>query len=239
MSTGAVAVYLADGFNATEVVGVVEVLGLVPGLQVVTVADRPGPVSSDGRTVTMTAEAGIDDVETAEVLFVPGCRFVPLLEDERLLGWIRGIDAGSRFTAAMCVGRALLGAAGLLRGRRVAFQPVPLPDDGTVPVEHRLVVDGKYVTGANAVSSFDLGRYLAAQYLSAEEARAVQFLVEYDVDSWGPPFPERPLHQPDVTLQALFPRLMDGGIRPQIMADLMPADGVTAAGAPSALRLEH
>lgn len=213
-------VYLLEGFNALEAIGFIEAIGLVPGFTVVTVADHAGPVASDSDAVVLTARAGVGDIDTADVLYIPGGRIVPSLEDERLLSWIRTVDAGTRFTAALCVGRALLGAAGLLDGVRVAAQPVPLPGHGAVEVPDRLVADGKYVTGANAVSSLDVGLHVAGHFTDAPTARAIQTALEYDVDVWGPPFPARPLPHPAPEELAVLMSLMSGGMRARILREL-------------------
>lgn len=218
------AVYLPAGVNALEAVGFAEAVGLLPGVRVVLVADRAGPVVSDGGGVALQAEAGIDDLDAATLLHVPGGRVVPLLTDERTLAWVRRVHAGTRFTTAMCVGRAVLGAAGLLRGVQVAAQPaVPLPDDGAVEVPDRIVADGRIVTGANAASALDLGLHVVGRLADAATARAVQVALEYDVDHWGPPFASRPLPAPTEAEIATLMSLMTAGTRAEIIAELQGA----------------
>lgn len=219
-AAGTAVVYLPDGFNALEAVGFAEAVGLVPGFQVVTVADRRGPVTNDGGGLVFDAQAGIDEIDAADVLMIPGGRVAPLLSDDRTLGWVRAIHARTRFTTAMCIGRALLGAAGLLDGVRVAAQPVPLPAHGAIELPARLVVDGKIVTGANASSSLDVGLHVAAHYVDHTTARAIQVALEYDVDSWAPPFPPRELPEPGAAeLEALF-ALVSTGTRAAIVREL-------------------
>jgi putative intracellular protease/amidase len=220
VKTRTVLVYLPDGFNALEAIGFAEAMSLLPGFATVFVADRPGPVTSDGGAVVLTAQAGIDDIDTAEILMVPGGRVVGLLDDDRTLAWFRTIDATTRFTTAMCVGRAVLGAAGLLDGVRVAAQPVPLPDYGAVEVPMRLVVDGKFITGANASSSLDVGLHVAAQYVDTPTARAIQVSLEYDVEVWAPPFPPRDLPEPGPHELSALMGLMSTGTRAQIVQEI-------------------
>lgn len=213
-------VYLPDGFNALEAVGFAEAVGLLPGFQVLTVADQRGPVTNDGGGLVFDARAGIDEVDAADVLMIPGGRIAPLLSDDRTLAWVRTIHARTRFTTAMCVGRAVLGAAGLLDGVRVAAQPVPLPAHGAIEVPARLVVDGKIVTGANASSSLDVGLHVVAQYVDQTTARAIQVALEYDADTWAPPFPARGLPElGPAELEALF-GLMSTGTRAAIVREL-------------------
>lgn len=215
--------YIPAHFNALEAVGFAEAIGLVPGFKVLIVADKPGPIASDGGSVELTAKAGIDDIDSADVLFLGSGRIVPLLSDERLLTWIRRIHATTRFTTAICVGRFLLGAAGLLEGVRVVHQPVPLPAYGAIEVSERLHIDGKIITAANAASGLDLGLHVAARYVDESTARAIQVSLEYDADTWAPPFPPRKLAPPTPhELEALIGLMTKGsGVRPAIMKEFL------------------
>ena len=40
------------------------------------------------------------------------------MHDEELLGWLREVDRHTKWTTSVCTGSLLLGAAGLLEGRR-------------------------------------------------------------------------------------------------------------------------
>jgi transcriptional regulator GlxA family with amidase domain len=215
--------FLPQHFNALEVVGFVEAVGLLPGFKVVIVADKAGPVASDGGAVELTAQAGIDDVDSADVLFLGSGRVIGLLSDDRLLTWVRAVHATTRFTTAICVGRFILGAAGLLEGVRVVHQPLPLPSYGAIEVPERLYVDGKIITAANAASGIDLGLHVVGQYVDESTARAIQVSLEYDADTWAPPFPPRKLPPPTPKeLEALMGLMMNGsGARPSIMKEFM------------------
>ena len=227
-ATSTAVVYLPDGFNALEAIGFAEAIGLLPDFRTRFVAAAAGPVVSDSGAVTIVAEAGVDEIDGAEILMVPGGRIVGLMQDERTLEWVRRIDAGTRFTTAMCVGRGLLAAAGLLEGVRVAAQPVPLPARGAVEVPLRMVADGKYVTGANASSSLDLGLYLCAQYTDEPTARAIQVSLEYDVDVWGPPYPPRDLPEPGPEELAALMGLVSTGTRADIVREIYAHAGASA-----------
>jgi transcriptional regulator GlxA family with amidase domain len=214
--------YLPQHFNALEAVGFAEAIGLVPGFDVRFVGDKAGPIQSDGGSVELTAQASFKDVTSADVLFIGSGRVVHLLSDERLLTWIRELHAKTEFTTAVCVGRFLLGAAGLLDGVRVVHQPVPLPAYGAIEVHERLHAHGKIITAANAASGIDLGLHVAARYADQAAARAMQVALEYDVDTWAPPFAPRELPPPTPDeLNALMGLMTHGAIRPSIMKEIM------------------
>lgn len=222
-----VVVFLPEAFNALEMVGFTEALSLVPGTEIVVVADRPGTVTSDSG-LEVTASAGIDDVDSAEILLFGSGRIVTLLDDQRTLDWVRRIDSSTRFTTAMCVGRAVLGAAGLLDGVSVAASAVPLPAFGAVEVPQRLVADGKFITGANTSSAIDLGIHVASHYLDEAAARALQVVMEYDVDTWHPPYAGRELPEVGPEVMGALGGLISGTLRERLVRELFDLSGTPA-----------
>jgi transcriptional regulator GlxA family with amidase domain len=111
-----------------------------------------------------------------------------LLEDERVLDWLRGIDQKTRWTTSVCTGSLVLGAAGLLKGRRATghwLYREQLREFGAVPVAERVVEDGKVVTAAGVSSGIDMALTLVAREGGEELAQAMQLAIEYDPQ---PPF---------------------------------------------------
>jgi transcriptional regulator GlxA family with amidase domain len=86
------------------------------------------------------------------------------------------------------VGSLVLGAAGLLHGRRATSHWLTLgelPAYGAVPTAERVVIDGKYATGAGVSAGIDLALDLVGRIAGPETAMAVQLGIEYDP---RPPF---------------------------------------------------
>jgi len=117
------------------------------------------------------------------------------MADEEVLAWIRrqANDASNIFS--VCTGALLLGAAGLLRGRRAtthwaSFHLLPL--FGAVPVNERVVVDGTWIFAAGVTAGIDGALRLAAELRGDDVARAIQLYMQYAPE---PPFdsgtPER------------------------------------------------
>ena len=108
-----------DRITALDAIGPYEVLSRLPDAQVRFVGPRRGEVRTDNRALGLMADLGIDDVGAADLLLVPGGYGERLLErDARMLSWLRAMDRSSLITASVCTGALLLGAAGLLQGRR-------------------------------------------------------------------------------------------------------------------------
>ncbi len=114
-----IAVLLYDRFTALDAVGPYEILSRIPGAEVVFTAAQPGPVRTEMTSLALSADAALQEVTAPDVLLVPGGPgTADLLADEPTLDWIRRVDETSTWTASVCSGSLLLGAAGLLTGRR-------------------------------------------------------------------------------------------------------------------------
>jgi transcriptional regulator GlxA family with amidase domain len=111
-----------------------------------------------------------------------------LLDDERMLEWLRGAHAGSRFTTSVCTGSLVLAAAGLLDGVEATTNWLErdlLGELGANPVPERVVERGRIVTAAGVTAGLDMALTLAARLTSPEIAQAIQLGLEYDPQ---PPF---------------------------------------------------
>ena len=184
-----IAVLLYDRFTALDAVGPYEILGRIPGAEVLFTAVRPGPVRSDLGSLALTADAALDEVTAPDVLLVPGGPGTAgLLADRAVLDWIRGVDATTTWTTSVCSGSLLLAAAGLLTGRRATTHWIALEQlaaSGAVATgSERVVIDGKYATAAGVSAGIDLALELTGRIAGDETARAVQLVVEYE--PWPP-----------------------------------------------------
>jgi transcriptional regulator GlxA family with amidase domain len=188
-TTTRVSILIFDGLTALDAVGPYEVLRSVPGWEVEFVGKEPGEVRTDSGRLGLSVDAAIAERPDAEVVLVPGGPGQRDLHgDEEVLEWLRGVDRGSRRTTSVCTGALLLGAAGLLDGRRATtyWQSLEeLRDFGAEPVAERWVEDGKYLTAAGVSAGIDMALHLVALETAPEVAQAVQLGIEYDP---SPPF---------------------------------------------------
>lgn len=184
-----IAILLFEEITALDAIGPYEVLTRLPGASVAWVGKRKGTVRSDGG-LGLSVDHTLDEISAVDMLLVPGGFGARKSQtDPEILAWLRAIDAGTRITACVCTGSLLLGAAGLLRGRRAtthwAFYD-QLVAHGATPVSERVVRDGKYATAAGVSAGIDLGLSLALELAGEEVASAIQLSIEYD--------PAPPLH---------------------------------------------
>jgi transcriptional regulator GlxA family with amidase domain len=183
-----IAILIFDKLAAQDAVGPYEVMRNVPEWDVTFVAKEKGEIRAEGG-LGLIADRSIAEVEAADIVLVPGgLGNRPMLEDEEVLGWLRRIDATTKWTTSVCTGSLVLGAAGLLEGRRATGNWLalePLREYGADPVGGRYVEDGKVITAAGVTAGIDMALHLVAQEVGPEIAQAVQLGIEYDPD---PPF---------------------------------------------------
>ena len=184
-------IYLFDGITALDAIGPYESLSRLPEVEIGFVGRRAGTVRTGDDFLSLHADSGIDDESSAAMLIMPGGQRDAVrreLGDEALRGWIKAIDATTSRTCSVCTGALILGAAGLLEGRRASTHWGArdyLGRFGATCSGERVTEDGKYLTSAGVSAGIDLGLRLCAEIAGRETAEAVQLSMEYDPD---PPF---------------------------------------------------
>ena len=184
-----IAILIFDQLTALDAVGPYEVLSRLPGADLRFVAKEPGPKRTDTGALALSADLGLADLPDPEIVLVPGGEGNrPLLGDDEVLDWLRSAHETSAWTTSVCTGSLVLGAAGLLEGKRATSHWVyreALRAYGAEPVDARVVEDGKVVTAAGVSSGIDMALTLAARVAGDDVAKAIQLGIEYDPD---PPF---------------------------------------------------
>ena len=184
-----IAILIFEKLTALDAIGPYEVLRSVPGWTVEFVGLEKGQVRTDSGALGLSADRSLDEVGETDVLLVPGGEGNrPLLENEAVLSWLREIDKGTKWTTSVCTGSLVLGAAGLLEGKRATSHWLfldRLREFGAEPVGGRYVEDGKTITAAGVSAGIDMALHLVSREVGPEVAQAVQLGIEYDPQ---PPF---------------------------------------------------
>ncbi len=204
-----IAILVYDRITALDAVGPYEVLQRLPEARIRWVAPEPGRVRTDQGKLTLVAEDRLEDVPRPDIVLVPGGFGTDaLLDDSRVLDWLRRAHETSRWTTSVCTGSLLLGAAGILRGLRATShwaQLARLADFGAEPTPSRVVFQGKVVTAAGVSSGIDMALALAARECGELLAQAIQLGIEYDPQ---PPFDAGAPHKaPPEVVEAVRKRL--------------------------------
>ena len=184
-----ITILLYDKLAAQDAVGPYEAFRCVPGWDISFAGMRAGEVRSEGG-LGLVVDQTLEEATEADLVLVPGgTGSDALLEDETVLSWLRDIDAGTKWTVSVCTGALLLGAAGLLEGKRATSNWQALDELGKYGAEvvggGRWVEDGKLITAAGVTAGIDMALHLIGREAGPEVAQAVQLGIEYDPD---PPF---------------------------------------------------
>jgi transcriptional regulator GlxA family with amidase domain len=175
--------FLFDRITALDAIGPYEVLSRLPDARVTFAGLRRGNVRTDNGFLGLEVDASLDEIDACDLLVIPGGYGTRQLEsDARTLDWIRRLDRTTRVTSSVCTGALLLGAAGLLKGRRANTHFAVrdrLADFGAIPVADRIVEDGKYRTAAGVSAGIDLALALAVEFAGQTVAEAIQLGIEY------------------------------------------------------------
>ncbi len=184
-----IAILIFERLTALDAIGPYEVLRSMPDSTVRFVGKAPGPVRTDAGSLALVADYALEDVTAPDILVVPGGPGqVALMDDNRVLEWIRRVHETTRWTTSVCTGSLVLAGAGLLKGLRATTHWLAmdvLRELGAEPTLERVVRQGKIITAAGVSSGIDMALRLVALERGEEMAQAIQLAIEYDPQ---PPF---------------------------------------------------
>ena len=171
-----------------DMTGPYEVLARLPNTKVHLVAHTMAPVKTD-RGMEIVPTTTFADCPQLDLVMVPGGPGQQdLMEDAVVLEFLRKQARGVKYLTSVCTGSLVLGAAGLLKGKRATCHWAAiehLKPLGAIPVSERVVTDGNVITGAGVASGIDFALAVAAVLEGEEVARQIQLQIEYDP---APPF---------------------------------------------------
>ncbi|WP_283138892.1 DJ-1/PfpI family protein [Rhizohabitans arisaemae] len=188
MTKKTIAFVLYPGITPLDLVGPLQVMSTLPEIdpsfEVVVVGAELTPVGTD-TPVKLAPSHLFDEVTDPYVVIVPGgtTPTIAALADESLLTWIREAARTAEVVASVCTGSLLLGAAGLLDGRKATTHwgmRDLLPKFGATPVTERWVEDGPTLTAAGVSAGIDMALHLVERLAGEQTARDIQLFIEYD-----------------------------------------------------------
>lgn len=139
--------------------------------------------------ITFQPTTTFADCPPLDVVCVPGGVGVNgLMRDERVLALLRHQGGRARFVTSVCTGSLVLGAAGLLRGRKATSHWSArdlLAGFGAEPTPGRVVRDGELITAGGVTAGIDFGLTIIAELCGLKAAQACQSKLEY---APAPPF---------------------------------------------------
>jgi cyclohexyl-isocyanide hydratase len=188
-----------------DLTGPYEILARMPGSETRLIWKTMDPVRTE-HGLTLLPQATFADCGPLDLVMVPGGYGMnPLLEDPEVLDFLRQTAKTARYLVGICTGSLVLGAAGLLRGKRAGTHWMSrdlLAAFGAIPVAERVVVDGNIFTGGGVTAGIDVALQVVVEIAGREAAEAIQLAVEYD------PKPAFTAGSPETAPSALVDRVI-------------------------------
>ena len=195
--------------NVTQLdfTGPLQLLERMPGAEPLVIAKDKGPLTTDG-ALTVLPTHSFDEAPQLDLICVPGgFGTAAAISDSETLGFIREQGTNAKYVTSVCTGALLLGAAGLLKGKKAtthwAYTDL-LALCGATYTPGRVVRDGHTFTGGGVTAGIDFALTLIAALHGDDMARVFQLGFEYDPK---PPFNSgHPNVAPEAVLKATRPR---------------------------------
>lgn len=179
---------LFDNVTQLDFTGPVQFLSRMPGAKVF-VASKDGKAVTTDCGFSILSATSFADCPQGDIICVPGGHGVRgAIGDTAIVDFVRQQGAGAKWVTSVCTGAFILGAAGLLKGKRATCHwgythLLPLFD--ATHVAARVVRDGNIVTAGGVTSGIDFALELIAIISGEDVARTIQLALEYDP---APPF---------------------------------------------------
>ena len=165
-----VLVPLAEGFEETEAITVIDILRRA-GIDTVTAALSKNPVTGSHQ-IPVIADKLLDENEEFNAIALPGG--MPgsnnLRDDPRIINLVKKINASGGLTAALCAAPIVLSKAEVLKGKNYTCYPgFEGQITGGIFTDKNVVVDGNIITGKGAGHAVQFGLAIVA-FLKGEVA---------------------------------------------------------------------
>jgi transcriptional regulator GlxA family with amidase domain len=178
-------VEVLDFAGPFEVFAVSDELGDYEAFNVYTVADSPASVRARNGLMVVP-DYMLESAPKPAVLIVPGgIGTRRLLEQPRVLDWVRTKSATAEITMSVCTGALVLGKAGLLDGLRATthhecFELLREHAPAAQVVENERFIDnGRILTAAGISAGIDCSLHVVERLLGADAAARTARYMEY------------------------------------------------------------
>ena len=189
MSVFKVGFVIFPDLTQLDFTGPQQVLARLPNSAMHIVAKTLDPVPSDSGLSLMPTHT-FADCPPLDLICVPGGYrgVMQAMADRDLIDFVQRQARTAKYVTSVCTGAFILGAAGLLKGRRAATHwgyAELLPLLGATHDKRRIVRDGNFVAAGGVTSGIDFGLEVVADIAGEAVARSIQLSLEYDPN---PPF---------------------------------------------------
>jgi len=175
------------GMTQLDFTGPHQFLSRLPVSETLIASRDGGDIPAEGLVFAGTRR--LSDVASCDLICVPGgLSATTVALDVAFVGEVRRLGLGARYITSVCTGSLILGAAGLLIGRRAACHWAwrhLLPVFGATIDTARVVRDGHVITGGGVTAGIDFALTVLAEIGGEALAQEIQLGLEY---APSPPF---------------------------------------------------
>ncbi|PZO51699.1 MAG: DJ-1/PfpI family protein [Alphaproteobacteria bacterium] len=168
--------------------GPYEVLARMPGAETIIASKEGGELATE-MGLTFTNLRKLSEIDRADLIMVPGGPGqTAAMLDPAFMAEMKRLGEGAKYITSVCTGSLILGAAGLLTGKRAgshwAYREL-LTNFGAISDDARVVRDGNIFTGGGVTAGIDIALTIVADIAGADVAKMIQLAIEY---APAPPF---------------------------------------------------
>jgi cyclohexyl-isocyanide hydratase len=219
---------LFNGVTQLDFAGPVQFLARMPGALIHVVSKDGAAVQTDCG-FSILPGSNFAECPQADLICIPGGPGVAAtLGDTEVIDFVRSQAADARWITSVCTGAFILGAAGLLQGKRATTHwgyTQLLDQYGAIYDPARVVRDGNLITAGGVTSGIDFSLEVIAAIAGDDVAQSVQLGLEYNP---APPFAGgHPSLTPDHIVSKMRESFYDA-------AAARMATGIEAANVPAA-----
>lgn len=159
-----------------------QVLCRLPGATTIVASRDGGEIEAEGGLVIGRTKK-LADIERCDLICVPGgMTATEVALDEAFVGEVRRLALGAKYITSVCTGSLILGAAGLLEGKRAACHWAwrgLVSEFGAIPDDARVVRDGNIFTGGGVTAGIDFAFTMLAEIAGEAYAKTLTLGLEY------------------------------------------------------------
>jgi transcriptional regulator GlxA family with amidase domain len=173
---------LYPGLTQLDFTGPHTVMSRIPGTETIVASEPGGTIRSDGG-LEFAGTRRLAEIDRCDLLFFPGgLAATEVINDAAFVAEAKRLAGTARYLTSVCTGSLILGALGVLRGRRAACHWAwrhMLALFGAIPDAGRVVRDGDIITGGGVTAGIDFGFVIAAELGGEALAQRLQLAIEY------------------------------------------------------------
>lgn len=191
MATRTLVILIFDDVEVLDFCGPFEVFSVAnrftepPAFNVLTVAEKAGPVATRGG-LSVNAHHTLADCPQPDILFVPGGQGTRKeMHNPAIIDWIREAAPKAELVLSVCTGAVLLAKAALLDGLEATTHPGAIDllretaPQTTVHADRRFVDNGRVVCSAGIAAGIDMSLHVVGRLLGKDVAEKTARQMEY------------------------------------------------------------